>query len=733
MSTRRRSSALVVVALATVAVASAVPGLDRLTGGTGARPAAAAAATIRTTRVIDQNLGTVGHSQATPAYFTSPAVTDLDGDDQPEVVVAGPDGRINATRAVDGSRLWQTFLGTTVIHASPVVVDIDRNGSKDVVIATMDGRVVVLDGRTGRVRVTHRQGAPLYCPAGVDCRPDGFFSTPVVLDVNGDGRLDIVAASHDHTVYAWTWNGGLLWRRFFYDTLWSSPAVGDIDGDGKPEIVFGGDIYPGNPLGVPQGGLMWVIRARDGSTYPGYPKSIPGQTVWSSPALADLNRDGNLDIVVGTGTHGDLGDDESDRRVYAFTARTRRVVIGWPVAVGGRVVSQPAVGDIDGDGVAEVVVASEYGWVTAFEPDGRRRWRACNAFRPDLCGDPRFRTTHGGAVIADVDDDGAQEVVSTLDKRTRILDGRTGAVEATQDLSAGGAPLGRTNPSPSVAAVAEVEGRTLIVQSTIYQPGGANGRPRAGDSVRTYLMTTDRALCARDWPAFKRGPERTSLVTAPAWAPFACPRPFIRQQYRDFLGREPDAGGLAYWTARMTERGMSGRAIVLSSFMGSAEFGHVASPVLRVHIGLVGPPPWDAALIRGQMTQIGEGRTLAEVAQDLAARPAHSGLSVEAFVDRIHRNLFGRAPTTSERETMLAELSGGTTRGRALADLAEEPVSIYTQFHAVRVGMAYLGLLARSPDAGGFDFWLDQARRGISPEALIGQFLASAEYRARVL
>jgi len=46
--------------------------------------------------------------------------------------------------------------------------------------------------------------------------------------------------------------------------------------------------------------------------------------------------------------------------------------------------------------------------------------------------------------------------------------------------------------------------------------------------------------------------------------------------------------------------------------------------------------------------------------------------------------------------------------------------------------MTYLGMLARSPDASGYTFWVDRVRAGTSAEGLIAQFLASAEYLDRV-
>ena len=129
--------------------------------------------------------------------------------------------------------------------------------------------------------------------------------------------------------------------------------------------------------------------------------------VWSSPAVADLNRDGLADIIVGTGANW---PEPAGRKVDAFTAKTRANLPGWPVAVDGRVVASPAVGDIDNDGQLEVTFASDGGWVYAYEHNGVRKWRQCNALSNSLCG--TGYNTKAGTVIADIDADGGQEAVS---------------------------------------------------------------------------------------------------------------------------------------------------------------------------------------------------------------------------------------------------------------------------------------------------------------------------------
>ncbi len=721
MSTRRLRAAVGVTLLALSTILS--------TTGPAPVPAGAATAQLRQLARIDVQFLTRAVATGTRERYSSPVLADLSGDDRPELVVTAPNGTVTARNLHTGTQYWQTSLGATEIHASPIVDDVNGDGKADVVVATMDGRVVRLNGQTGAVALTVRQGAPLNCPPGNDCRPDGFFATPAIGDVNGDGKKDIVAASYDHTVYAWTAGSRLIWRAFLYDTLWSSPAIVDIDKNGRNEVVLGGDIYAGNPLGVAAGGLVWALNGSNGTRYSGYPKSIPGEVVWSSPTISDINGDGNLDAVVGTGTM--FGDGAINRRVWAFTLRTRVNLPGWPITAPGRVANQPAVADVNGDGDREVVVNTENGYIDAYNHNGTRLWVTCNA--NDRTNGCTGMVSHSGVVVADVDDDGVQEVVATSGVKLRVYDGRDRTMESELIMEGSYANL---HPS-STPSISELGGKTIIAQSAFYRAGGHSGAERNGDYVRTVVFTTDQPLCAEDWPAFKRGPRRDSVQAArPPWHPFPCGRPFVAQQYQDLLGRPLDAAGQSYWTARLRTTWSGAR--VVEGFMDSSEFRGVAAPIVRLHLGVDAGPPGPSDEIRDEMgvlrtadtpTEVAE--TLTEIAETLLSdRPAQTD---EQLVDAVFPRLTGRTPTTTERNAALDAIEG-SSQGAWVAQLSGSTSAVTHLEDRVQVAMTYIGLLDRAPDAGGFDYWVDQVERlGVSPQRLIEQFLNTSEYRERVL
>lgn len=699
--------------------------ITALAGPTNTPLAPTAAGAATTTMTVQ---GTLNHTLASwspgdgpKESFSSPAVADITGDAAPEIVVASMDGQVEAFRGTDRVRLWSRDLGTAAIQSSPTIGDLGGDGKPDVVVGTMDGRVVWLDGPTGRVVRTFRQGAPQFCPVGVDCRPDGFFATPAIADINGDGIKDIIAPSYDHSVYAWSRTGTLLWRRFLEDTLWSSPVVADIDRDGRPEIILGGDIWAGNPLGKPAGGLTWVLN-RDGSTYRGYPRSTPGQTVWSSPAVADLNGDGLAEIIVGTGANW---PEPAGRKVDAFTAKTRANLSGWPVAVDGRVVASPAIGDVNGDGKLDVTFASDGGWVYAYTHTGRRIWRQCNALTASSC--KTGYSTKAGTVIADIDADGEQEVVSTLDKHIRVFNGTNGAIEDSYRIA-----HPATGPLAATPAIAEVNGKAVIVQSSVYRSDGHSGNPRAGDVTKVYVLTTGHGLCRSDWPQFRRDAARTGVYRAAylAWTPFDCPGSFVRQQYEDFLNRAPDASGTTYWTSRL-HKGTTGSSVI-RSFIGSNEFGKVVSPVVRSYLSVFGTYPPAAATITDEVAALRQGATPAEIADRFAQDRKITALTDAQFVARSYQFVYKRNPSAAELSAGTAKLGSGTSRGKLASGYAEGSIGADRLAPEVTVAMVYLGMLGRSPDSGGWKYWVPKARTG-STDGLVTGFQRSSEYRTRVL
>jgi hypothetical protein len=129
------------------------------------------------------------------------------------------------------------------------------------------------------------------------------------------------------------------------------------------------------------------------------------------------------------------------------------------------------------------------------------------------------------------------------------------------------------------------------------------------------------------------------------------------------------------------------------------------------------------------------GGDLAVVSQAFATSPefqnTYGGLDDGAFVDLVYWNVLGRAPEASGRSYWIGQLGAGLSRGALMIGFSESAEYRLQSYAEVQVTMMYVGLLRRSPEQGGFAFWVPALETGGSVLPLIDGFLLSTEYLAR--
>lgn len=335
------------------------------------------------------------------------------------------------------------FLGDGAFAASPCLYDLEGDGRTELIVATTEGAVYLLE-HDGAVR----DGWPVR----VD---DGFYAAPSAADINGDGRAEVVLPGVSGWVYAWRHNGRLApgWpvrpvapsRNVEEVSFYAAASLADVNRDGAADICVAtslgsvwllrgdGRVFPGwpnqmvpstqpqNPPGafappalvdldgdqIPEiiaasnASRLHVWRP-DGTVKPGWPIIVPHQARigYTGVSLGDIDGDDEIDIVV-TSEHGLSGP----AAVNVFNA-DGTLLPGWPYDLTEVCNAQAALGDLTGDGIPEIVVATIGGNARLIALDGRSA--------SPLPGWPlriKQETVNSSPIIADIDGDGWNDVV----------------------------------------------------------------------------------------------------------------------------------------------------------------------------------------------------------------------------------------------------------------------------------------------------------------------------------
>ncbi len=217
---------------------------------------------------------------------------------------------------------------------------------------------------------------------------------------------------------------------------------------------------------------------------------------------------------------------------------------------------------------------------------------------------------------------------------------------------------------------------------------------------------------------------------------------FVRQQYIDFLGREPDPPGFAGWTSTINNCALGDtncdRIHVSQLFFQSAEFQDRGYFVYRFYPVAFGRKPDygefvpDLASVSGFLdaNQL-EAAKMAFIA-GFMARPAfvstYNSLNNTQYVDAL---LNTAGVTLSSRQAMINGLNNSTmTRGQVLRQIVESPEVSTKYNHQAYAVMEYFGYLRRQPDSF-YLAWIQVLDTTNDPRGMVTGFVTSQEYRNR--
>jgi predicted outer membrane repeat protein len=244
----------------------------------------------------------------------------------------------------------------------------------------------------------------------------------------------------------------------------------------------------------------------------------------------------------------------------------------------------------------------------------------------------------------------------------------------------------------------------------------------------------------------------TATSTGDSVNPLDTAEYFVRQQYVDVLGREPDESGFNYWSDQILACGADASCVnthrrdVAAAFFIAEEFQQTGSFIYGFYKGAFGRRPafseysTDRTQVVGGANLEAEKATFAnnfvQRAEFVAKYQANT--SADSFVDALIQNVRTLGvDLIGARAGLINVYNGGSTsiesRALVVRAVADDATFKQSQYSQAFVLTEYFNYLRRDPDQVGYDFWLNVLNNGDvgNYRGMVCSFITSTEYQRR--
>jgi hypothetical protein len=228
---------------------------------------------------------------------------------------------------------------------------------------------------------------------------------------------------------------------------------------------------------------------------------------------------------------------------------------------------------------------------------------------------------------------------------------------------------------------------------------------------------------------------------------------FVRQQYLDFLGREPDYQGLLYWTGEIDKCGadvdcLNNRRVgIAAAFFMEKEYQETGSFVYRLYKGALGRQlSFNEFNTDRQQVLSGDNLDANQTAfADAFVKKAefvqkyNGATNAEGFVDALLNSIeqTSGADLRAQRSALIAKYNSGGDVNQSRALVVREAIDNDSfrnaEYNPSFVLMEYFGYLKRDPETDGYKFWLNvlNNKEPGNYRGMVCSFITSTEYQVR--